>query len=112
LGPQHTTASIHDSNAAADLLERLRDRFKKITLVWADGGHVGRLVTWAKEKLQLTVQIVKRSDDVSGFVVLPRLLWNLNCQLQGSVPLSVDVAKTPVHLNSGLTSRWGTPTSD
>lgn len=67
-----TTASVHDSNAAVDLLERLRRRFKKITLVWADGGYAGRLVTWAKEKLQLTVQIVKRSDDAAGFVVLPR----------------------------------------
>lgn len=67
-----TTASVHDSNAAVPLLERLRGRFKKIILVWADGGYAGRLVTWAKEKLQLTVQIVKRSDDASGFVVLPR----------------------------------------
>jgi transposase len=67
-----TTASVHDSNAAVPLLECLRGRFKKITLVWADGGYAGRLVTWAKEKLQLTVEIVKRSDDASGFVVLPR----------------------------------------
>jgi transposase len=50
----------------------LRTRFRKITLVWADGGYTGRLVTWAKEKLQLTLQIVKRSDDMTGFVVLPR----------------------------------------
>ncbi|MGR6969974.1 transposase [Streptomyces cynarae] len=42
-----TTASVHNSNAAVDLLERLRGRFKKITPVWADGGHAGRLVTWA-----------------------------------------------------------------
>lgn len=67
-----TTASVHDSNAAVDLLERLRRRFKKITLVWADGGYAGRLVTWAMERPQLTLQIVKRSDDAAGFVVLPR----------------------------------------
>lgn len=29
-------------------------------------------MTWAKEKLQLTLQIIKRSDDMTGFVVLPR----------------------------------------
>ncbi|MEU1408309.1 transposase [Streptomyces sp. NPDC005728] len=28
-----TTASVHDSNAAVPLLERLRDRYKKIALV-------------------------------------------------------------------------------
>ena len=67
-----TTASVHDSHAAVSLLERLRGRHKKIALVWADSGYAGRLVAWAKQKLQLTVQIVKRSDDVSGFVVLPR----------------------------------------
>jgi transposase len=37
-----------------------------------DGGYTGRLVEWAKEKLALVVKVVKRSDDVSGFVVLPR----------------------------------------
>ncbi|MFD0020069.1 transposase [Streptomyces sp. NPDC058382] len=59
-------------HAAAPLLKRVRDRRRKIMLVWADGGYAGRLVVWAKEKLQFTVQIVRRSDDVSGFVVLPR----------------------------------------
>lgn len=39
---------------------------------WADGGYTGRLVTWAKTVLALTVQIVKRSDAVTGFGVLPR----------------------------------------
>ncbi len=37
-----------------------------------DGGYAGRLVTWAKARLALTVEIVKRSDDMTGFVVLPR----------------------------------------
>ncbi|MFC9931536.1 hypothetical protein [Streptomyces sp. NPDC127190] len=45
-------------------------RGRKITLARADGGHTGALVTWAKEKLQLTPQIVKRSDDMAGCVVL------------------------------------------
>jgi transposase len=67
-----TTASVQDRHAAAPLLKHVRERHRKIVLVWADGGYAGRLVTWAKEKLQLTVQIVKRSDDVAGFVVLPR----------------------------------------
>nr|WP_309226486.1 transposase [Streptomyces lunaelactis] len=40
--------------------------------MWADGGHAGRLVEWAAEELRLTLQIVRRTDDTSGFVVLPR----------------------------------------
>jgi transposase len=67
-----TAADVTDRQAARAMLPVLRTRFRKITLVWADGGYTGRLVTWAKEKLQLTLEIVKRSDDMTGFVVLPR----------------------------------------
>nr|WP_245685358.1 IS5 family transposase [Streptomyces yerevanensis] len=80
-----TATSITDRDAARTLRPRLRARFTKISLVWADGGYTGKLVTWARKKLQLTVQIVKRSDDMKGFVVLPRrwmvertLGWLLN----------------------------------
>ncbi|MEU6999672.1 transposase [Nonomuraea sp. NPDC046570] len=60
-----------DRDGARPVLERLRDWHEGVTLIWADGGYAGKLVTWAKEKLQFTLEIVKRSDDVSGFVVLP-----------------------------------------
>lgn len=42
------------------------------SLVWADGGYAGRLVTSAKAVLHLTITIVERSDDIKGVVVLPR----------------------------------------
>ncbi len=48
------------------------DCLASIHLVWADDGYAGRLVDWAAEKCGLTLQIVKRSDDTAGFVVLPR----------------------------------------
>ncbi|QYX83283.1 IS5 family transposase [Streptomyces akebiae] len=67
-----TAGNITDRQAARGMLPLLRTRFPKVGLVWADGGYAGRVVTWTKEKLQLTVQIVKRSDDMTGFVVLPR----------------------------------------
>ncbi|MDV9171955.1 transposase [Streptomyces sp. W16] len=67
-----TAGNVTDRQAARGMLPLLRTRFPKISLVWADGGYAGRLVTWAKEELQLTVQIVKRSDDMKGFVVLPK----------------------------------------
>lgn len=43
-----------------------------VKLVWADGGYAGQLVKTAKRWWSLTVQIVKRSDAMKGFVVLPR----------------------------------------
>jgi len=67
-----TAADVTDRQAARTMLPGLRARFRDLSLVWADGGYTGALVTWAKEKLQLTLQIVKRSDDMKGFVVLPR----------------------------------------
>uniref|UniRef100_A0AAU2UVN6 IS5 family transposase n=1 Tax=Streptomyces sp. NBC_00003 TaxID=2903608 RepID=A0AAU2UVN6_9ACTN len=67
-----TAGNVTDCQAARTLLPPLRERFRKITLVWADGGYRGRLVAWAREKLQLTLEVVKRSDDMTGFVVLPR----------------------------------------
>lgn len=67
-----TAGNVTDRQAAHMMLPRLRERFAAITPVWVDNGYRGRLVAWAKEKLQLTLEIVKRSDDMSGFVVLPR----------------------------------------
>ena len=67
-----TAAGIQDRDAAVRLLALLRHRFSTISLVWADGGYAGRLVGWALKVLSLTVQIVKRTADMTGFVVLPR----------------------------------------
>ncbi|MBV7700991.1 IS5 family transposase [Streptomyces sp. TRM70350] len=67
-----TAASVQDRDAAVTLLERMRKLYFSARLVWADGGYAGRLVDWAAEKLQLTLDIVKRSDETTGFVVLPR----------------------------------------
>jgi transposase len=41
-------------------------------LIWADGGYAGRLVRWAQTVLALTVSIVERTDDLTGFQVIPR----------------------------------------
>ncbi len=67
-----TAASMQDRDGAIRLLAAVRERFSTITLVWADGGYAGRLLDWARSVLALTVQVVKRTDDTSGFKVLPR----------------------------------------
>jgi len=67
-----TPASVQNRNGAHPLLALLRERFSTITLIWADGGYAGRLRAWASSALRLTVSIIKRSDDTTGFVVLPR----------------------------------------
>jgi transposase len=44
----------------------------EITIVWADSGYAGQLVTWAKKHLGLTLKTVSRPKDAVGFVILPR----------------------------------------
>jgi transposase len=67
-----TIAGLQDRDAGHRLLTALRARCSTIALVWADAGYAGRLVLWARDRLALTVQIVKRTDDLSGFHILPR----------------------------------------
>ncbi|MDX3530772.1 transposase [Streptomyces sp. ID05-39B] len=85
-----TAANVQDRDGARPALELLRDLYERIVLVWADGCYAGRLVDWAKKKVQITLEIVKLSDDTKGFVVLPRhwvversLSWI--CQRRGCV---------------------------
>ena len=67
-----TAANVGDRDAAVPLLRRLRSLHRDITLVWADGGYTGGLVHWCRQKLALTLEVVKRTDTMEGFVVLPR----------------------------------------
>ncbi|MBB5940452.1 IS5 family transposase [Streptomyces zagrosensis] len=67
-----TAASVTDREAGQTLLARLRKRHWRLTLVWADGGYTGHLVDFARSVLRIALTVVKRSDDVSGFVVLPK----------------------------------------
>jgi transposase len=67
-----TAASLQDRDAAKPLLWNLKKAFPTIRLTWADGIYAGKLVTWATTALNLTLQIVRRPDDLHTFQVLPR----------------------------------------
>jgi len=67
-----TAASVQDRDAARPLLRNLRRAFPTVKLAWADGGYAGKLVTWARTRLRLRLEIVKRPDDLHTFKVLPR----------------------------------------
>jgi len=68
-----TASNIGDRDAASGMLRRLRRLLRDITLVWADGGCTGSLSGWYRHQLALALEIVKRTDDMEGFVVLPSL---------------------------------------
>ncbi|HEV2346491.1 MAG TPA: transposase [Actinocrinis sp.] len=68
-----TGANVQDRDAAFFLLQRMHLLYRKITLVWADSGYdYGRLIEGALKILRVSVQIVRRTDDMTGFVILPR----------------------------------------
>jgi transposase len=67
-----TPASTQDRDAARPLLFNLHRARRRIRLAWADGGYAGKLQPWAATYLKLTVQIVRRPDDLHTFAVLPR----------------------------------------
>lgn len=64
-------ANIQDRDGAKLLLEKARGRFPRLRLIWADGGYAGKLVEWVKTFCHRVLEIVKRSDDIEGFQVLP-----------------------------------------
>lgn len=67
------SAGIQDRDGAALVLDRIRKSHPWLELVWADGGYNAHQVTDAVANIpSLRLEIVKRNDDVSGFVVLPR----------------------------------------
>lgn len=67
-----TPASATDRDAARTLLSAATGCFRRLSRVWADGGYTGHLVDWATAHLGLVLDVVRRSDDVQGFQVLPR----------------------------------------
>jgi putative transposase len=65
-------ANIQDRDGAKLVLEKARGTFPRLALIWADGGYAGKLIEWVKDACGWILEIVKRSDAVQGFVVLPR----------------------------------------
>lgn len=64
-------ADIQDRDGAKLLFEKIKVRFPRLKLIWADGGYAGKLVEWVKQFCHWVLEIVKRPDDIKGFVLLP-----------------------------------------
>lgn len=64
-------ASIQDRDGAKLVLERLKGKFIRLCLIWADGGYAGALIEWTRAFANWTLEIVKRNADLTGFHVLP-----------------------------------------
>ena len=67
-----TAASVSDPAGARLLFSRLGGAGKKLRRIWVDGTYRGKLVDWVWTHCRVILQPVLRSDDMKGFVVLPR----------------------------------------
>ena len=65
-------ANIQDRDGAKLVLRRLTGRFRRLSVIWGDGGYAGKLIDWAANFGRWVLQIIERGKDAKGFVVLPR----------------------------------------
>jgi transposase len=67
-----TTAEVTDRNGALQAIDRCRSNLERVESVLVDGGYTGQpFADGVKERLEATVQVVKR-DQLHTFVVLPK----------------------------------------
>ena len=74
LGVVVTPASTTERDGAKAVLRLVLGWFTWLRRLWVDGGYTGAdFANWVKTlRPKLAVAVVKRSDDVRGFKVLPR----------------------------------------
>jgi putative transposase len=65
-------ADVQDRDGAKLVLAKLVGRFPRLWVIWADGGYAGTLLVWALAVCGFVLEVVKRSDRATGFVVLPK----------------------------------------
>ena len=64
-------ADVQDRDGARLVLEKIRKRFARLRVIWADGGYAGELAEWAQRVGKWVLDIVRRDQDTHRFEVLP-----------------------------------------
>lgn len=69
-------ADIQDRDGAMLVVDALGgalgDKFPRLKKIWADGGYAGQLIGWVAEAGGWILEIVKRTDKLPKFIVLPK----------------------------------------
>ena len=82
-----SSADLQDPDGGLDVLAAAKAEHPRLAKVWADSRYQGGLVDWAKEKLQVVVEVVRKLENQVGFVVAARrwvvertFAWLLKCR--------------------------------
>jgi putative transposase len=67
-----SAADQNDREGAKQLLSDCKGSYPRLKKIWADGQYTGWRIAWVAEELGICLEVVLRSDDLSGFLVLPR----------------------------------------
>lgn len=85
-----TAASVSDAAGARLLFARLGGGCKKLRRIWVDGTYRGKLLDWVMDHCWFLLEPVLRSEEMKGFVVLPRrwvvertFAWLTQCRRLG-----------------------------
>lgn len=103
------SASVQDPAGGRKLLENMRTRYPTIKLVWTDQGFANSknqtLVEWAKDELDLVVEVVQRPVGVKGFVLLHRrwVVERTNAWITAHRRLARDYERLPENSEAFIT---------
>ena len=65
-------ADIQDRDGAKLVMDKMKGRFPRLRLIWADAGYAGQLVDWIQASAGYVLQVVRRPRGSHQFAVLPR----------------------------------------
>ena len=67
-----TAADLGEREGAKLLLCDAVPLFPRLSKIWADSGYDGPFEAWVKKQFDLDLEIIKRTDDLKGFKIVPR----------------------------------------
>lgn len=102
-----TAASVQEREGARMVFARRNGSCKKLRRVWVDGGYRGStLAHWVALRFRVVLQVVLRSEEQLGFVVLPRrwvvertFAWlNFNRRLSKDYEVLTDTSEAMIYI--------------
>jgi putative transposase len=100
-------ANIQDYHGAKEVLEKAKQRFPRLKLIWADSAYArDYLPNWVLAACNLVLEVVRRAADAVGFVVVHRrwvversFAWLVrNRRLSRDYERSPRVSETWIHI--------------